>query len=226
MTSIFRTVMGADFDRLHPQLRRRFSVGLASGEACTGRGVMDRIWHGRAFVKPFLALGATRNILVPRAGRAVPFVIENVPYTDTFGRETVTFVRTFDLPGRPRRFDAQMVLGPQGDRILDYLGTHQHLATDLHFRAEPDGSLLIRSGEHRFREGVVDARVPELIGATAEVRESYDDTAGRFRIRVSVVNRYFGPLFGYEGSFTATYTDVRTCGVRAGLRPVREEARA
>ncbi|MFG2127541.1 DUF4166 domain-containing protein [Streptomyces sp. NPDC048751] len=224
--SIFRTVMGADFDRLHPRLQRRFSVGLASGEACTGRGVMDRIWHGRAFVKPFLALGSTRNILVPRAGRNVPFVIENVPYTDTFGRETVTFVRTFDLPGRSRRFDAQMVLSPKGDRVLDYLGTHQHLASDLHFRAEPDGSLLIRSGEHRFREGVVDVRVPELIGASAEVRESYDDVAGRFRIRVRVVNRYFGPLFGYDGSFTATYTDVRRCGVRAGLRPVREEVRA
>ncbi|MFM9626781.1 MULTISPECIES: DUF4166 domain-containing protein [Streptomyces] len=226
MTSIFRKAMGAGFDRLHPQLQRRFSVGLESGEACTGRGVMDRVWHGGAFVKPFLALGGTRNILVPRAGRAVPFVIENVPYTDSFGRETVTFVRTFDLPGGPRRFDAQMVLGPKGDRVLDYLGTHQHLATDLYFHAEADGSLLIRSGTHRFREGVVDARVPELIGATAEVRESYDDGAGRFRIRVRVVNRYFGPLFGYEGSFTATYSDVRARGVRPGLRPVREEARA
>ncbi|MFH8799835.1 DUF4166 domain-containing protein [Streptomyces sp. NPDC017936] len=226
MTSIFRTAMGADFDRLHPELRRRFSVGLAGGETCTGRGVMDRIWHGPAFVKPFLALGATRNILVPREGRAVPFVIENVPYVDSYGRETVSFVRTFDLPGRARRFDAQMVLGPRGDRVLDYLGTHQHLATDLHFRAEPDGSLLIRSGEHRFREGVVDVRVPGLIGATAEVRESYDEAAGRFRIRVSVVNRYFGPLFGYEGSFTAAYADVGARGVRPGLRPVREEARA
>ncbi|MGW1215622.1 DUF4166 domain-containing protein [Streptomyces sp. NPDC002499] len=224
--SIFRTVMGADFDRLHPQLRRRFSVGLASGEACVGRGVMDRIWHGGAFVKPFLALGATRNILVPREGRDVPFVIENVPYVDTYGRETVTFVRTFDLPAGPRRFDAQMVLSPKGDRVLDYLGTHQHLASDLHFRAEPDGSLLIRSGEHRFREGAVDVRVPELVGATAEVRESYDDVAGRFRIQVRVVNRYFGPLFGYEGSFRATYSDIRSCGVRPGLRPVREESRA
>ncbi|MDN3262602.1 DUF4166 domain-containing protein [Streptomyces sp. CSDS2] len=226
MTSIFRVAMGPAFDRLHPALRRRFSVGLAGGEACTGRGVMDRIWHGPAFVKPFLALGATRNILVPRAGRNVPFVIENVPYTDRFGRETVSFVRTFDLPGRPRRFDAQMVLGPRGDRVLDYLGTHQHLATDLHFHAEPDGSLLIRSGTHRFREGPVDLRVPDLVGATAEVRESYDDTTGRFRVRVRVVNRYFGPLFGYEGSFTASYTDIRTHGVRPGLRPVREEARA
>ncbi|MGI5458059.1 DUF4166 domain-containing protein [Streptomyces sp. CA-249302] len=226
MTSIFRTVMGADFDRLHPHLQRRFSVGLTSGEACTGRGVMDRIWHGGPFVKPFLALGATRNILIPRPGRQVPFVIENVPYTDTYGRETVSFVRTFDLPGRPRRFDAQMVLSPKGDRILDYLGTHQHLASDLHFSAETDGSLLIRSGEHRFREGMVDARVPELIGATAEVRESYDDRSACFRIQVQVTNRYFGPLFGYEGSFEATYTDIRTCGVRRGLRPVREESRA
>ncbi|WP_089098726.1 DUF4166 domain-containing protein [Streptomyces hyaluromycini] len=226
MTSMFRTVLGPDFDRLHPQLQRRFSVGLASGEACTGHGVMDRIWHGGAFVKPFLALGTTRNILVPKAARNVPFKIENVPYADSYGRETVTFVRTFDLPGRPRRFDAQMVLSPKGDRILDYLGTHQHLASELHFHAEPDGSLLIRSGEHRFREGPVDVRVPELVGATAEVRESYDDRAGRFRIRVRVVNRYFGPLFGYQGTFEASYTGIRGCGVRPGLRPVREEPRA
>ncbi|MGW4886973.1 DUF4166 domain-containing protein [Streptomyces murinus] len=225
-TSMFHTVLGDGFDRLHPELRRRFSVGLASGEACTGRGVMDRIWHGPAYVKPFLALGATRNILVPRAGRDIPFMIENVPYTDTFGRETVSFVRTFDLPGGPRRFDAQMVLSPKGDRILDYLGTHQHLASELHFAAEPDGSLLIRSGEHRFREGPVDVRVPELIGATAEVRESFDDVTGRFRVRVRVVNHRFGPLFGYEGSFTASYTDAVSRGTRPGLRPVREEARA
>ncbi|MFJ3666456.1 DUF4166 domain-containing protein [Streptomyces sp. NPDC090106] len=226
MTSIFRNAMGPSFDHLHPQLRRRFSVGLTSGRACTGHGVMDRIWHGGAFVRPFLALGATRNILVPATGRHVPFVIENVPYLDTYGRETVSFVRTFHLPGGPRRFDAQMVLSPKGDRVLDYLGTHQHLASDLHLSAEPDGSLLIRSGEHRFREAMVDVRVPELLGATAEVRESYDEKEDRFRIRVKVVNKYFGPLFGYEGSFRATYSDIRTHGVRPGLRPVREESRA
>ncbi|MEW2630924.1 DUF4166 domain-containing protein [Streptomyces sp. NPDC048389] len=227
MSSIFRRAMGAAaFDRLHPELRRRFSVGLASGEACLGRGVMDRIWHGRAFTKPFLALGGSRNILVPRTGRDVPFTIENVPYADSYGRETVTFVRTFALPSGPRRFDATMVLAPGGDRVLDYLGTHQHLASDLHLTAETDGSLLIRSGTHRFREGPFDLRVPELIGGDAEVRESFDETTGRFRIRVRVTNRRFGPLFGYEGSFTARYQDAGSLGVRAGLRPVREEARA
>lgn len=122
-----------------------------------------------------------------------------------------------------------MVHSPERDCVLDYLGTHQHLASDLHMSAEPDGSLLIRSGEHRFREGPVDVRVPDLIGGDAEVRESFDDATGRFRIRVRVVNRRFGPLFGYEGSFTAEYVDARerwATGLCGDLRPVREEARA
>ncbi|MGY5126866.1 DUF4166 domain-containing protein [Streptomyces nigrescens] len=225
MTSIFQRALGADFDRLHPNIRRRFSVGLDSGEACIGRGTMDRIWHGRSFVRPFLALGGSRHILVPQAGRNIPFVIENVPYTDSFGRETVTFVRTFSFPRRPRRFDATMVFSPERGCVVDYLGTHQHLATDLHFTVDSTGALIIRSGEHRFREGPVDVRVPDLIGGEAVVRESYDEAAGRFRIQVRVGNRRFGPLFGYEGSFSAEFVNIAERGVRAGLRPLREEAR-
>nr|WP_202542501.1 DUF4166 domain-containing protein [Streptomyces sp. SID2563] len=216
--------MGADFDRLHPRIRRRFSVGLDSGESCTGRGVMDRVWHGGPWVRPFLALGGTRNILVPRTGRDIPFTIENVPFTDSFGRETVTFVRTFAFPDGPRRFDATMVHSRERGCVVDYLGTHQHLATDLHLSVDSAGALVIRSGEHRFREGPVDVRVPHLIGGDAVVRESYDEAAGRFRIQVRVTNRRFGPLFGYEGSFTAEYAPAR--GIRQDLRPVREEVRA
>lgn len=58
------------------------------------------------------------------------------------------------------------------------------------------------------------------------MRESYDEQAGRFHVRVSVANRRFGPLFGYEGSFTVEYVDVATYGMPARLRPVREDARA
>ena len=118
-----------------------------------------------------------------------------------------------------------MIHSPARGCIVDYLGTHQHLATDLEFTAEPDGSLVIRSTAHRFREGPVDVGVPDLIGADAVVRESYDEATERFRIDVRVVNRRFGPLFGYEGSFAVEYIDVAEHGMPAGLRPVREEAR-
>jgi hypothetical protein len=37
-----------------------------------GTGVMDRIWHGLAYVKPFLHLGTARHVLFPETGTAVP----------------------------------------------------------------------------------------------------------------------------------------------------------
>jgi hypothetical protein len=227
MTSIFHRAMGDEFQRLHPMIQRRFSVGLDSGEACVGRGVMDRVWHCRGgWIRPFVALGATRHVLLPHVGRDIPFVIENYPYADSFGRETVTFVRTFAFPGtRPARFDATMIHSPERGCIVDYLGTHQHLATDLELSADRDGALVLRSTAHRFREGPVSVNVPDLFGADAHVRESYDAAADRFRIQVRVVNRFLGPLFGYEGSFTAEYRSLAEHGMPDGLRPVREEGR-
>ncbi|GAA1085323.1 DUF4166 domain-containing protein [Nocardiopsis composta] len=226
MTSLFQRAMGDGFDLLHPRLRERFSAGADTGTCCIGRGTMDRIWHGGAAVRLFLALGAVRNILVPRAGRDVPFVIENVPYTDALGREAVTFVRTFRLPGRPRRFDATMVYSPERGCIVDYLGTHQHLACDLFPEPDGRGGLVIRSGPLRFREGPLDVGVPAALGGTAEVRERYDERTGRFRISVRVGNPLLGPVFGYQGSFTTEHPRAAGRPLPAHLCPTREEARA
>ncbi|MFG1823260.1 DUF4166 domain-containing protein [Microbispora bryophytorum] len=223
MTSIFQRAIGADFARLHPQLQRRFGVSVTGGQGCVGTGVMEHVWHA-GFTRPFLALGGTRNILVPAQGRQVPFTIENYPYVDTYGRETVSFVRTFDLPGRPRRFDAQMVHDP-AKGIVDYLGSHQHLAVDLDFQVDERGGLVIRSGGFRLHEGRLSCRLPALVTGTAVVRESYDDEAGEFRIGVTVSHPRLGPMFGYWGAFQVYYVDVTEHGVPATVMPRREEAR-
>ncbi|GAA3115684.1 DUF4166 domain-containing protein [Streptosporangium carneum] len=225
MTSIFQRALGSDFARLHPQLQRRFSVGVDSGRGCVGSGVMERIWHGGAFVRPFLLVGGRRNVLLPRTGRDVPFTIENYPYLDSYGRETVTFVRTFEMAGGPRRFDATMIYDSGSGRVVDYLGSHQHIATGLEFEVDDRGALVIRSGGQRFLEGPLNCRIPPVVSGTAVVRESYDDEAERFRIAVTVSNHRFGPLFGYWGSFTARYVDVAGTAVPANVKPRREEAR-
>ncbi|GAA1766795.1 DUF4166 domain-containing protein [Streptomonospora arabica] len=222
---LFVRALGADFQRLHPRLQHRFSAGLSTGRGCVGRGVMHRVWHGRWPVRPLLALGALRNVLLPEAGENVPFTVVNAPYRDSFGREALTFVRSFAFPQRRRRFDAHMVYSPERGCIVDYLGTHQHLATDLHAAAGPGGELLIESGRHRLREGPVDAGVPAALAGRARVRESYDDRAGCFRIAVVVDNPVLGALFGYEGWFEADYPDAAALGRCAGLRAVREEQR-
>lgn len=223
MPSIFQRALGRDFGRLHPEMRRRFGVGLDSGESCVGSGVMDRVWHGAAFTRPFLALGARRNILLPGTGRLIPFVIENHPYLDSFGRESVTFARIFYFPGLPRRFDATMIYSPDRGCVVDYLGTHQHLSVDLLLQADERGGLIIRTGGYRLHQGPLTITVPNLVAGQATVHESFDEQADRFRVEVRVANRWFGPLFGYQGTFATRYHSP--AAVPAAFMPRRERAR-
>jgi hypothetical protein len=223
MTSIFERALGSEFHRLHPRLRRRFGFASTDGIACVGTGTMDEVWHGRGFTRPFLWLGAKRHILLPSAGADVGFRIDNYAYLDSLGRETVSFVRTFAFDV-PRRWDASMVYHPARGLIVDYLGTHQHVAVDLHLAVDDHGALLIRSGQQRFHEGPFSFAIPRLVTGTARVRESYDEDLGRFRIDVRVTNHRFGPLFGYRGTFTCAYPEGGA--VPEAVKPNREQSRA
>ncbi|MFV2017258.1 DUF4166 domain-containing protein [Micromonospora sp. LOL_023] len=221
MTSIFRQALGTDFDRLHPRMRQRFGISSADHTACVGTGTMDRIWRGSAATLPLLRLGASRHILFPEQGTDVPFSIENYAYRDSYGRETVSFVRTFEVAAhRRRRFDATMVYSPHRAAIVDYLGTHQHYAVLLDLTADRRGGLLIRTGEQRY----TGHRFPTGLSGTAEVHEWWDDADGCFRIEVRVTNRFLGPVFGYRGRFTAQFVDTGTAPVPAAVRPLRENA--
>lgn len=222
--SIYQTVMGSDFTRLHPQIQRRFGFSSADGVAAIGRGVMDRVWHGRFYTLPFLYVGTWRRIMFPEQGTAVPFTIENYAYVDSFGRETVTWLRTFQTT-KPRRFDAYMIHSRQRNLIVDYLGTHQHLAVDIDLSVDPRGGLRLRSGEQRFYERLIGFRFPLLFSGIADVCEWYDDAAGCFRIEVNVHNRTWGPLFGYEGAFQVEWLSMTPDQIPAHAKPRREERR-
>lgn len=221
---VFRRALGEDFERLHPQLQRRFGVGVTAGYACVGRGVMTELRRGPWWTLPFLRFGTLRNIMFPEAGRDIAFQIDNHPYIDGFGRETVTFVRTMQVrPGRRRRFDATMIYSDSHRRVIDYLGTHQHLAVDLTLTVTDDGALHLASGAQRFYEGPIAFRFPMLFSGTAELTERYDDQRERFIIDLEVRNRYFGRLFGYQGEFTCEYPSATA--IPETVKPYREERR-
>ena len=224
MTSIYRQVLGSDFSRLHPEIQRRFGFSSADNIASIGRGVMEEIWKGGPHTLPFLYVGTWRRIMFPETGRNIPFTIENYAFIDQFGRETVSWIRTFES-SRTRRFDAYMVYSQKRGRIIDYLGSHQHLAVDIDLSVDSEGGLRLRSGEQRFYEGRIGFRFPMLFSGVADVREWYDERARRFRISVAVRNRTWGPLFGYRGSFHVEWRTLATGQVPADILPARQERR-
>ena len=222
MRSIYERALGSDFQKLHPQIRRRFGFSSADAVASIGTGVMEEIWKGRSYTEPFLHLGAWRRIMFPETGRNTPFTIENYAFVDRFGRETISWIRTF-ATHRVRRFDAYMIYSDNRGRIIDYLGSHQHLAVDIDVSVDEDGGLRVRSGAQRFYEGLLGFRFPMLFSGIADVREWYDDEASRFRISVAVHNRVWGPLFGYRGSFDVEWRSVKS--VPHHILPQRQERR-
>jgi Domain of unknown function (DUF4166) len=225
VTSIYREALGEQFDRLHPKLKWRFGFSSKDDVCQIGTGVMDEIWRGPWWTLPFLLLGSTRRVLFPSRGHNVPFTISNYAYLDTLGRETVTWSRRFKMRHRYRSFDATMILSKSRKVVVDYLGTHQHLAVDIHCSVDAEGAMCIRSGEQRFYEGPIAFRFPPLFSGVADVREWWDETENRFRISVNVSNRTFGPLFGYRGSFTVSERACSPEEIPLDVRPIREEPR-
>ena len=224
MRSIYERAMGSDFNRLHPEIQRRFGFSSKDAIASIGTGTMDRVWHGAPYTMPFLYVGVWRRIMFPESGVNIPFSIENYAYRDSLDRETVTWIRTFQMKKR-RRFDAYMIYSEQRRKIIDYLGTHQHLAVDLDLSVDPNGGLRLRSGEQRFYEGLIGFRFPMLLSGIADVCESFDENKKCFRIEVVVANRVWGPLFGYTGHFEVEYRPQSQDDIPSTYLPLRTEPR-
>lgn len=216
MASIYKRALGADFDELHPKIQERFGFTSDDGVACIGRGTMDYVRNGGFHVFPFLLVGATHNTMFPEENTAVPFEIRNYAYEDQYGREVVTWLRTFQMP-RERQFDAAMVYSETRDRIVDYLGSHHHLAVDINLSVSDRDGLRLRTGDQRlywFGHGVA---FPLVLSARADVHEWYDDDAEQYRIEVEVRNPLVGRIFEYAGSFEVEWRDCDT--VPDSVRP-------
>ncbi len=202
MISIYKQALGADFERLHPKMQERFGFASADHVANIGTGIMDEITRGSAITIPFLLVGATRNLLFPEQGADIPFTVANYAYIDRFGRETITWHRAFNFTKRRRFFEAAMIYSSRRRSIVDYLGTHQHLATDLRCWVDDDGGMNFASGDHRCYEGPIRFRLPRFFTGHAIAREWWDDDIGRYRITVNITNPILGRILGYRGTFT------------------------
>lgn len=224
MSSIYERALGQEFVKLHPRIRERFGFSSGDGIASIGQGTMESIWYSKWAMLP-LYVGTLRNIMFPQGGEGIPFTIANYAYQDNYGRETVTWCRTFRFPSSIRRFDATMIYSQQRQAVVDYLGTKQHLAVDLDISPMANGGIKIRSGDQRFYEGKLQFRFPPSLTGIAEVCEWYDDNEETYRISVDVNNPLMGPVFRYRGRFQARFVSSDWKSIPLEVRPLREERR-
>ena len=221
--SIYRRVLGAEFDRLQPELQEYFSAAPGTGTYGEGTGVFDTAGCPRPWLRPLLALVPVSNAFFPDYGTSIPFTIRNYPHLDPWNRPSLTAVRTFRFPGGERVFEDTTSLTGSG-QLTDYLGSQRNLATDLVLTVTGDGHLRMDSPRSRLFLGPLRLPLPAFAAADAHVEQWYDSGTGSFRISTRVVQRQMGTIFVYDGSFS--YTRRQWDGnLPAGAVPDRWEQR-
>jgi hypothetical protein len=210
MNSVFERALGSAYAELHPAIRDRYALTSTDNRRCVGYGRMRSI-RRNPFALPVLWAGPSRNLLFPETGTDVPFRVRTVPF-DENGVESVAYIRWFDV-GPGRRFDAYMRYDEARDCIVDALGTHRTLQTELRLTATQTGALRIETGDQWIAYRGRSVAVPNPLRADVDVTERYDDDQDRFEIAVEISNPLVGFVFGYDGWFTVEYEDC------SGLRP-------
>ncbi len=216
MTGVYEHALGSAAADLHPKVRERYGIGPDDEIACVGRGRMD-ISRGTHMLPALYAM-TYGDLLFPEAGSDVPFSVTTVGHRIDAGHEALTTKRVFEFGSKRRRFDSLTVWDDAGGRLLDFLGRHGLIATELHPRVEA-GALVIDAGRQWLRAGERYVPLPGPLAATVEVRDRYNDTDEQFHVTAVVKSTLTGHILSYRGAFTQEFEPLET--VPPDLRPAQ-----
>jgi hypothetical protein len=199
--SIFKKVMGDDFNQLHPMLQKRYDLPV--GAVFRASGVMKEIRGGPKWMYPIFRAGVRWKLLFPERGKNIPFRITNTAFVGDNGESQVHWKRIFQFNKKRRYFNALMSFDAKRLVVRDYLGEPRLLYSDLDFQVAATGSLTITSLGQRLVLGKIKIPLPRIFQGLATVTESFDDERELYRIHVTVLNPLIGLVFSYEGEFSA-----------------------
>lgn len=197
--TIYQTLLGKKFSKLHPRLQERYSIPM--GRPFQAKGVMQTVANGTKLLQPFYRLSAKSNFLFPESGQTIPFHITNTAHINKAGEAEVYWERVFHFQEATRYFNAKMTVDQDGNVVRDYLGDPSFFYSDLLFDVTASGHLLIRSGPQKLVLGLLEIPMPSFMEGRVVVEEGYDDVKEVFTIHVSIYHAVFGRVMMYAGEF-------------------------
>jgi hypothetical protein len=206
--SVYQRALGADFARLQPELQQYFSLAPAAENddgatvSGVGSGTFDVAGCPVPVLRPFLGLTSSDNAMFPEYQHEVPFTIENRASQNAAGQPQLTALRTLHFHNRPRIMEDLTSWDDNLGTAVGALGRSGRLLTDVMCSVGTGGRMRIISRRSRLAAGRRSVRLPLLFDAAAFTEQWWDESGHRFRIRTKVIQRQFGTVLEYDGSFT------------------------
>ena len=193
---LFKKVLGAEWDQLHPDIRRRFDKNPQPGQPLYYRGALSELSSSR-FGKLFgyLSKPFIQGALIPHDDADFPVDIEVYSKPDC---PNIYKRRIYHLHGRrPIRFTSYMRESARGE-VLEYVGMGLGMKLLLHVA---DGNLHFRSDGYFWECFGWRLPVPGWLtpGKTALCHRN--DNPRQFNIRIEIDHPLFGTTFRQVGVF-------------------------
>jgi hypothetical protein len=222
--SAYRQQMGLEYEKLHPEIQKRFDFSTTNNIAFIGKGTMDNIWTGNKIAVFLLKILSKTNILFPRTGKNIEYEIHNYPYIDNFGREVHSMNRIFYFSDEEQRFDGTATYSESKKHIIEYLGLDHRMVFEMGLKVEK-GAIRFTSGRQFAFMGRLKFPIPSIVRGNIDLLEWYDDDKQLFYLDLKVKSKLFGPLFGFTGWFDAEYKDFKEQTIPEKFKPTRDERR-
>lgn len=198
--TIYSTLLGEQFQKLHPKLQHRYALPL--DRTFYAEGIMHQIQTGSKLLFPFYQFASKLNFLFPESGKNIPFTLANRSLINQDNEAEVSWERTFFFPKVTRKFNAKMTIDLDKQLVKDYLGDVPLFYSDLLFDVTKEGFLMITSGTQKVVVGEKEVLIPNLFKGRVTVLEGYDEVKDVYTIHVSIYNSLIGRIMMYAGEFT------------------------
>ena len=193
---LFKKILGSEWARLHPDIRRRFDKNPAPGKPLLYAGSLNELRASR-FGK--LLGHLTRHLI---QGALIPYDAVDVPVDiQVYSKPDCPHIfkqRLYRIPGRePVRFTSYMAESEQGE-VLEYVGMGLGMKLILYVQ---DGNLHFTSDGYFW--DVLGWRIP--LPAVFTPGKTYlchrNNAPNQFDIRIEIRHPWFGLAFVQAGVF-------------------------
>jgi hypothetical protein len=210
ITSPFEPIFRPFADQLPESIRAQYLLPAGSKKEIVLGGKMDRIWRRPSWLWPIFWLLAKWNIFYPEVGTNVPTVLTiNSKYIEDQVPIQI-WQRTFHFPGSRRRYLSTMLYNSKISKIIELQGPGNRFHEVANVSFSPPGTIEFLTIHSTLRLGPLKIPLSPHYWITAHVVQKADpERDDRSSVNLTVTHPWFGPIFGYEGTFTTTIRKSR-----------------
>ena len=193
---LFKKIMGPQWQRLHPDIQKRFEKNPEPGTPLYYQGHLEElscsIW-GKLL--GYLTLPLIKGALIPYSAYNFPVDIEVYSKINSL---RIFKQRIYKLPGhKPIQFTSFMQESPKGE-VLEYVGAGLGMKL-LVF--EKDTNLHFKSDGYFWDIGLFRIPIPNILSPGKTYLTHVNEGNDQFRIRIDIDHTLLGKMFVQAGVF-------------------------